>query len=223
MFFLKIIESFERYNVNYAVSGAYAAALHGYVQNIAEVEFVVDNSREGLLLVDEALMGCGLQFVEKKSVNLYYSGSSGGGGAIDGNRNVMAAPERVVIYAGFSADDCKSVIKPVLSYKIPVMTLHELQKKLEFQIQNRQLLSEKVFLLKPLEILQILEDYRNLAAIGTGSNALGNWGPRATKDKSILISLKVPESLLEEFREECELQDVRYQTQIKKLMKDWLI
>ena len=40
--------------------------------------------------------------------------------------------------------------------------------------------------------------------------------------KSKLISIKMPNSLLEAFRRKCELEEVRYQTQIKKLMAQWL-
>ncbi len=40
--------------------------------------------------------------------------------------------------------------------------------------------------------------------------------------KSKLISIKMPESLLISFRRKCELEDVKYQTQIKKLMEQWL-
>ncbi len=40
--------------------------------------------------------------------------------------------------------------------------------------------------------------------------------------KSKLISIKVPLSLLEGFRRKCELEQIRYQTQIKKLMEQWL-
>lgn len=40
--------------------------------------------------------------------------------------------------------------------------------------------------------------------------------------KSKLISIKVPENLLEAFREKAKLESVPYQTQIKKLMKAWL-
>ena len=43
-----------------------------------------------------------------------------------------------------------------------------------------------------------------------------------TSDKSKLISIKIPHSLLESFRRKCELKDVRYQTQIKILMVRWL-
>ena len=38
-------------------------------------------------------------------------------------------------------------------------------------------------------------------------------------DKSKLISLKIPESLLKAFRSKCELENLKYQTQIKTLMK----
>jgi predicted DNA binding CopG/RHH family protein len=43
-----------------------------------------------------------------------------------------------------------------------------------------------------------------------------------TSRKSKLISIKVPNSLLESFRRKCELEEIRYQTQIKKLMEQWL-
>ena len=57
------------------------------------------------------------------------------------------------------------------------------------------------------EILQFLEDFRLLHA--------GN-------DPSRLISIKIPESLLSAFRARCKLEGVRYQTQIKVVMRDWL-
>lgn len=61
----------------------------------------------------------------------------------------------------------------------------------------------------PGQILRFLEDFRLLHA------------PRA-RPKSRLISLKVPEPLLEAFRKKAELSGVPYQTQIKRLMTDWL-
>lgn len=41
-------------------------------------------------------------------------------------------------------------------------------------------------------------------------------------EKSKLISIKIPESLLAAFRKKCELEDMKYQTQIKIIMKQWL-
>ena len=42
------------------------------------------------------------------------------------------------------------------------------------------------------------------------------------KDKTRLISMKVPESLLASFKAKSALHQVKYQTQIKKLMSDWV-
>lgn len=55
--------------------------------------------------------------------------------------------------------------------------------------------------------LRFLEEFRRL------------HGPKV---KSRLISVKVPEPLLAAFRRRCEIEGVRYQTQIKKLMANWL-
>lgn len=40
--------------------------------------------------------------------------------------------------------------------------------------------------------------------------------------RSRLISIKIPELLLESFKAKCEFAGVRYQTQIKLLMREWL-
>ncbi|MBI4005282.1 MAG: hypothetical protein HY356_01330 [Gammaproteobacteria bacterium] len=42
------------------------------------------------------------------------------------------------------------------------------------------------------------------------------------EEKSRLISMKIPEPLLNSFRVKCELHGVKYQTQIKELMTRWL-
>jgi len=60
---------------------------------------------------------------------------------------------------------------------------------------------------KPEAILDYLESFRLL-----------NDEP----SKSKLISMKIPENLLSSFRDRCELENIRYQTKIKKLMKEWL-
>jgi predicted DNA binding CopG/RHH family protein len=41
-------------------------------------------------------------------------------------------------------------------------------------------------------------------------------------DKMRLISIKIPESLLASFKTKSALNNTKYQTQIKKLMRDWL-
>ena len=59
----------------------------------------------------------------------------------------------------------------------------------------------------PEAILEFLESFRLM---------------NDTSTKSKLISIKVPHSLLESFRRKCELEEVKYQTKIKRLMEQWL-
>jgi predicted DNA binding CopG/RHH family protein len=59
----------------------------------------------------------------------------------------------------------------------------------------------------PEQILQFLEDFRSL---------------HQRPGKSRLISLKVPEALLAAFKVKARLSGAPYQTQIKRLMTQWL-
>lgn len=63
--------------------------------------------------------------------------------------------------------------------------------------------------LTPEQTIKFLEDFRSLQA-------------STKKSKTKLISLKVPENLLEAFKFKSEVSGLRYQTQIKNLMKEWL-
>ena len=60
----------------------------------------------------------------------------------------------------------------------------------------------------PEQIVEFLENYRVLV-----SNV---------SEKCQLISLKVEPSLLQAFKQKAILEGVPYQTQIKKLMKNWI-
>jgi predicted DNA binding CopG/RHH family protein len=66
--------------------------------------------------------------------------------------------------------------------------------------------------LKPEQILQFLEDFRELH----GARA----EPRPGGSTS--ISLRVPDALLRVFRAACAAAGVPYQTQIKRLMEHWV-
>ncbi len=59
----------------------------------------------------------------------------------------------------------------------------------------------------PEAVLEYLESFRLM---------------KSTNVKSKLISLKVPEPLLNNFRYKCAIEGTRYQTQIKKIMAEWL-
>ena len=62
--------------------------------------------------------------------------------------------------------------------------------------------------MRPTEVLEFLESFRLLHG--------------RAPSRSRQISLKVPKHLLDVFREMCRLEGVRYQTQIKRLMSEWV-
>ncbi|MEZ4754675.1 MAG: hypothetical protein R3A13_10285 [Bdellovibrionota bacterium] len=57
------------------------------------------------------------------------------------------------------------------------------------------------------QIAEFLENYRLM---------------HAKPSKSKLISIKIPEHLLNTFRSKCEQEGSKYQTKIKELMSNWL-
>ncbi len=64
--------------------------------------------------------------------------------------------------------------------------------------------------LTPDQIVQFLDDFRAIAYAGR-------------KTKSKLISMKVPEDLLNAFQHRARLEGRPYQSVIKELMTDWLL
>lgn len=65
----------------------------------------------------------------------------------------------------------------------------------------------------PDQVIRFMEDFRRLH----GSGATG-----VARARSRLISIKVPEDLLEAFKVKSRLEGRPYQAQIKALMKAWL-
>jgi predicted DNA binding CopG/RHH family protein len=61
----------------------------------------------------------------------------------------------------------------------------------------------------PDQVIQFLDDFRQL------------HGTRPSASK--LISMKVPEDLLNTFKAKSKMTNTPYQTQIKVLMKDWVL
>jgi predicted DNA binding CopG/RHH family protein len=61
----------------------------------------------------------------------------------------------------------------------------------------------------PEQILQFLEDFRNLHSYDKSQ-------------RTKLISIRVPENLLNAFRAKAKVTGIPYQTQIKRLMEEWM-
>lgn len=68
---------------------------------------------------------------------------------------------------------------------------------------------EKCKEMTPVQIIQFLDDFRNLQY-------------SVQTSKSRLISMKIPEHLLNTFKTKSKLKGIPYQTQIKILMEEWL-
>ena len=68
---------------------------------------------------------------------------------------------------------------------------------------------ERCRTMKPEHVLRFLEDFRRLQR-----------RPRPPRSK--LISMKVPEEMLEAFKARAQSRGVAYQAQIKRLMSAWL-
>jgi predicted DNA binding CopG/RHH family protein len=64
----------------------------------------------------------------------------------------------------------------------------------------------------PDQIVQFLDDFRQL-------HGQANMQPSRSK----LISIKIPENLLNVFKKQAALAGTPYQTQIKVLMKEWVL
>jgi len=62
--------------------------------------------------------------------------------------------------------------------------------------------------LSPDDVIRFLEDFKRIQG--------------AANSRSRLISLKVPQPLLDAFKVQARLHGLRYQTQIKTLMRNWL-
>jgi predicted DNA binding CopG/RHH family protein len=68
---------------------------------------------------------------------------------------------------------------------------------------------ERCASMRPEQIIQFLEDFRDLHSYDKS---------RRTK----LISIKVQENLLQAFKAKAKLHGIPYQTQIKRLMEEWM-
>jgi len=90
-----------------------------------------------------------------------------------------------------------TAMKPAVTQNRPVQYFSD------EQLQRSQALSAT-------EKMRFLDEYRQL------------HGSRQADIKSKLISLKVPEDLLEQFKQRCAANNVKYQTQIKQLMREYL-
>jgi len=61
MFIQKLIQSLTKYDVNYAVVGGYAVALHGAFRGTMDIDLVIQVDEQAFLHTEQALINIGLQ------------------------------------------------------------------------------------------------------------------------------------------------------------------
>ena len=54
MFLFKVIDSLEKYKVDYAIAGGYAVALHGAVRGTVDIDFVIKLSKQSFIRAEKA-------------------------------------------------------------------------------------------------------------------------------------------------------------------------
>lgn len=108
----------------------------------------------------------------------------------------------------------KAGLEDVIAYKKGKLTLASEEIEIpELPVTHKAKDLKKEYLerckgMTPDQIIEFLENYRMLFS--------------KTQEKSQLISLKIEPALLNAFKQKAQLAGIPYQTQIKKLMRDWL-
>jgi predicted DNA binding CopG/RHH family protein len=195
---LQIIEAFAAFKVDFVFAGSIAANLNGVLIDDPEVEVVVPQTLDQFKKVEKALLKLGFE-------NTLPVGAEELFHFLDQYREqknmkfwTFQSPQgkshRVLIRLGASPD-----------FFQPLEDLKDLGLRLPPQTPQVTKVTPE-FLLQRLENLRFYLHLEEKKELG----------------KSKLISMKVPEPLLDAFKEKSQVLGVPYQTQIKILMKDWL-
>jgi hypothetical protein len=60
MFLIRVVESLQKFDVDFAIAGGVAVALHGVVRGTVDVDIIVRTDHESYLKTEKALMALGL-------------------------------------------------------------------------------------------------------------------------------------------------------------------
>lgn len=209
---LKISEAFQVFKVEFIFGGSIAANLNGVLLDDPEIEVIIPQSLEQFKKAEKALMKLGFEntlpvgseelfhFLEKfkteKNMKFWTFQSP------------QAKAQKIMIRLGAEPGYFQPMEVLVHGRSLRFLKLEDL-KELGLRVPMDTPLVSKVtadFLLQRLENLRFYLQLEEKKELG----------------KSKLISMKVPEPLLEAFREKSQVLGVPYQTQIKNLMKEWL-
>jgi len=209
---LKIIEAFQAFKVAYVFSGPLAANLNGVLVDDPTIEVLLPQTLDQFKKVEKALLKLGFEntlpvgaeelfhFLEsyQKQKNLKYWIF----------QNPKTKTERVLVRLGVDPSYFQPLSISLKGFSLRFLKFEDL-KELGLRVEPDTPHVKNVessFLLQRLENLRFYQQLEEKKELG----------------KSKLISMKVPQPLLEAFKQKSQVLGIPYQTQIKVLMKDWL-
>lgn len=209
---LQITEAFQIFKVDFIFSGSLAANLNGILLDDPEIEVIIPQSLEQFKKAEKALKKLGYentlpvgadelfhfldQFKSEKNMKFWTFQSP------------KSKSQKIMIRLGAEPSFFQPLEVVVKGRSLRFLKTEDL-KELGLRVPSETPLVAKVtpdFLIQRLENLRFYLQLEEKKELG----------------KSKLISMKVPEPLLEAFREKSQVLGVPYQTQIKVLMKEWL-
>lgn len=209
---MQITEAFDVFKVDFLFAGSLAANLNGALLDDPEIEVIIPQSLEQFKKTEKALLKLGYentlpvgpeelfnfldQFKSEKNMKYWTFQSP------------KSKFQKIMIRLGAEPGYFQPMEVVIKGRSLRFLKIEDL-KDLGLRIP---LDTPQVSKVTPEFLLQRLENLRFYLQLEE-KKELG---------KSKLISMKVPEPLLEAFREKSQVLGVPYQTQIKVLMKDWL-
>ena len=209
---LQITEAFQVFKVDFIFAGSVAANLSGVLIDDPEIEVIIPQSLDQFKKAERALVKLGFentlpvgadelfhfldQFKSQKNMKFWTF------------QNPKSKSQKVLIRLGAEPGFFQPLEVEVKGRSLKFLKIEDL-KDLGLRVPSS---TPQVSRVTPEFLLQRLENLRFYLQLEE-KKELG---------KSKLISMKVPEPLLDAFKEKSQVLGVPYQTQIKILMKDWL-
>lgn len=209
---LQIVEAFTAFRLNAVFGGSVAAHLNGYMLDDSAIEVLIPKNIESFKKAEKALKKVGLEnSLPVGAEEIFHFLSE-----FETQKNLKAwtfhhpklSTERLIIRLDSFSDEFTPIPARVQNQELLYLALDDC-KKLGLKIETETPFIRELSASLILDRFDNLRFYHRLEA----KKELG---------KSKLISMKVPQPLLDAFKQKSEYIGVPYQTQIKKLMKNWL-
>jgi len=207
MFLLDLTQALIAHKVKFAIAGGYAVVLHGVTRGTVGIDIVITINEKNFAQAEAALQELGLSPrlpVTSKDVFHFRKEYIEKRNLIAWSFTNLKNPTQVVdIIITHDLANLKTKTMKLHGVAVPVLSkdsLINMKKAKQFnKSENR---------LKPEDALQFLEDFQNTV--------------HGRDSKTKLISLRVPENVLNAFKVAAKQQNKKYQSVIVQLMREWI-